>query len=76
VLCSLVVATLPSALASAATAVTTGGMPMIVHSFISVSRRRSETREWSWEGDFGGLVRRVYRAPISVGSGEATRTVA
>jgi hypothetical protein len=76
VLRSLAVATLPSALASAATAVSTGGMPIVVHSFMSTSRRRSETCESSWECDFGGLVRRVYRVPISVGSGEATRTVA
>ena len=43
VLPSLAATTLPSALAKAAIAVTTGGMPMIVHSFMSASRRRSET---------------------------------
>ena len=54
---SLASATLPSAVASAATAMMMGGMPIIVHSFMSASRRRSETCVFSKDGDVMGSVR-------------------
>jgi hypothetical protein len=56
-LLSLTAAKLPSTLANAATAMITGGMPMIVHSFMRASRRRRETCVLLWDGDVVRFVR-------------------